>query len=35
MNENWHKYDAVFYDYVVNMRTVITLRLEKLAKMKL
>ena len=32
MNENWHKYDAVFYDYVVNIRTVITLRLEKLAK---
>lgn len=32
MNEDWHKYDATFYDYVVNMRTVITLRLEKLAK---
>ncbi|MFA6024081.1 MAG: ABC transporter ATP-binding protein [Candidatus Gracilibacteria bacterium] len=32
MNEDWHKYDASFYDYVVNMRTVITLRLEKLAK---
>lgn len=32
INEHWHKYDATFYDYVANIRTVITLRLEKLAK---
>jgi len=32
INEKAHIYDATFYDYVVNMRTVITLRLEKLAK---
>lgn len=32
INERWHFYDAVYYDYVTNMRTVITLRLEKLAQ---
>ncbi len=32
INGKWHIYDATFYDYVTNMRTVITLRLEKLAK---
>lgn len=31
-NERWHKANAVFYDYVINIITVITLRLEKLAK---
>lgn len=32
INKMWHVYDATFYDYVVNIRTVVTLRLEKLAK---
>ncbi|MEK7672837.1 MAG: ABC transporter ATP-binding protein [Patescibacteria group bacterium] len=34
INEKGHKADSVFYDYVVNIITVITLRLEKLAKME-
>ncbi len=32
INELWHVYDSTFYDYIANVRTVITLRLEKLAK---
>lgn len=32
INKIWHVYDATFYDYIVNIRTVVTLRLEKLAK---
>ncbi|QQR54354.1 ABC transporter ATP-binding protein [Candidatus Peregrinibacteria bacterium] len=32
INEKFHLYDATFYDYVLNMQTVITLRLEKLAR---
>lgn len=32
INEKWHIYDSTFYDYITNIRTVITLRLESLAK---
>ena len=31
INDKWHLFDATFYDYVGNIRTIITLRLEKLS----
>lgn len=35
VNKKWHIFDGTFYDYIGNIKTVITLRLEKLAQQEI